>query len=210
MGLTRSAVVLAGVIAARGQALARVVSIRAVPDASEARLERLVRSHASAVLAYCTRRATFSDPQEAAAEVFAVAWRRLGNVPEGEEARYWLLGVARRVLANEERSLRRRSRLHARLGSLGEPHGLTPEMVILGRQEDREIIEAMGRLSRSDREILALVVWDEVPRERVAEVLRISVAAVNKRYQRALRRLARMLGAEAAPGKALLEEETPS
>jgi DNA-directed RNA polymerase specialized sigma24 family protein len=45
------------------------------------------------------------------AETFLTAWRRLDDVPAGDEARLWLYGVARRMLANQRRGARRRSSL---------------------------------------------------------------------------------------------------
>lgn len=57
------------------------------------------RTH-GALLGYAVRRVT--DPADAAdvvAETYLVAWRRLEDVPPGAQARPWLFGVARRVLA---------------------------------------------------------------------------------------------------------------
>ena len=48
-------------------------------------------------------------------EVFLVAWRRLDEVPSGEQARPWLYATARRVMANQARANARRSRLRERL-----------------------------------------------------------------------------------------------
>jgi len=68
------------------------------------------------LLAYAVRRVT--DPADAAdivAETFLVAWRRLDEVPPDEQARPWLFGVARRVLANYYRGEHRRVALGERL-----------------------------------------------------------------------------------------------
>ena len=56
-----------------------------------------------------------TDAQDAAAEVFLTAWRRLDQLPEGDEARAWLYVTARRVIANQRRSNRRRAALYDRL-----------------------------------------------------------------------------------------------
>ncbi len=74
------------------------------PTEREQRFETLVRQHSRPVLAYCLRRGAHADAHEAAADAFAVAWRKFDQVPAGEEALYWLLGVARRVLSNQQRS----------------------------------------------------------------------------------------------------------
>jgi DNA-directed RNA polymerase specialized sigma24 family protein len=60
------------------------------------------------VLGYVLRRCR--DPDDAAdvvAETFTTAWRRIEEVPQGDEATLWLYGVARRTLANHRRGERR-------------------------------------------------------------------------------------------------------
>jgi DNA-directed RNA polymerase specialized sigma24 family protein len=37
------------------------------------------------------------------AETFAIAWRRVDAIPAGDQARLWLYGVARNVLAEHRR-----------------------------------------------------------------------------------------------------------
>jgi RNA polymerase sigma factor (sigma-70 family) len=90
------------------------------PDGIDTRAEgefaRLYDEHGRDVMAYALRRA--AEPQDAAdvvAETFLVAWRRLHDVPAGLDARLWLFGVARRILANHQRGERRRARLRAEL-----------------------------------------------------------------------------------------------
>ena len=67
---------------------------------AEARFGELYGENMRAVLGYALRRC--ADPDDAAdvvAETFLVAWRRLGEVPLGDDGRPWLFGTARRVLA---------------------------------------------------------------------------------------------------------------
>ncbi|GAA3041226.1 RNA polymerase sigma factor [Streptosporangium longisporum] len=69
------------------------------------------------ILAYVRRRTdSHEDAADALAETFATAWRRLDGIPEGGDARLWLFGVARRVLANGRRAESRRSELVERFG----------------------------------------------------------------------------------------------
>jgi RNA polymerase sigma-70 factor (ECF subfamily) len=85
-------------------------------ELAEARFSRLYRDHEREILRYALRRSP--EPQDAAdvvAETFLVAWRRLGEVPAGGEARLWLYATARRVLANHKRGSVRRTRLAERL-----------------------------------------------------------------------------------------------
>lgn len=64
------------------------------------RFEALFKAYAADVMAYCSWRAgSASDAQDATAEVFLTAWRRVDAIPEGDAARVWLYATARRVLA---------------------------------------------------------------------------------------------------------------
>ena len=60
-------------------------------DRSRQRFDELFTAHSRDVVAYCSWRAgSASDAQDAVAEVFLTAWRRLDAVPEGDAARVWL------------------------------------------------------------------------------------------------------------------------
>jgi DNA-directed RNA polymerase specialized sigma24 family protein len=72
------------------------------------RFEALYGAHAGAVLAYARRRTSPANADDVMADVFLIAWRRLADVPRDE--RVWLLGVARRVLANQRRGHTRPAR----------------------------------------------------------------------------------------------------
>jgi RNA polymerase sigma-70 factor (ECF subfamily) len=85
-------------------------------ELASAWISDLYRDHAPEILGYALRRS--GDPDDAAdvvAEAFLIAWRRLGEVPPGDEARLWLYGTARHVLPNQDRGARRRDRLTERL-----------------------------------------------------------------------------------------------
>lgn len=161
--------------------------------ATDAGFERLYWAHHRAVLAYCARRVSRADAWDAASEVFLVAWRRPDDVPPGDEARAWLLGVAYRVLANQRRGSRRKAHLLERAaGARGEPP-LWPEELVIRNEEAREVIAALARLRLRDREILQLTAWEGLSPVEIAAVLEISRDAVDQRYSRAKRRLAREL-----------------
>jgi RNA polymerase sigma-70 factor (ECF subfamily) len=159
----------------------------------DAAFEALYSAHHRAVLAYCARRASRWDAWDAASEVFAVAWRRFGDVPATDEARAWLLGVAYRVLANQRRSGRRRRRLIQRAARAGDDGTLSPDAQLIRNKEEADVIAALSRLRPLDREILQLTLWEELSPVEIAVVLGISRAAVDQRYCRAKRRLAREL-----------------
>jgi RNA polymerase sigma-70 factor (ECF subfamily) len=139
--------------------------------------------HYPRVLAYARRR----SPEEAAdvvSEVFLTAWRRLDEIPA--DALPWLLGVARRTIANARRSAARRSSL-----PIADPASVSDaESTVMERAD---IAEAFRRLSERDREVLMLVAWDGLTPARAARVLGCSVPAFHVRLHRARARLARAL-----------------
>lgn len=142
------------------------------------------RTHA-ALLAYAVRRV--ADPGDAAdvvAETFLVAWRRLDDVPVGDDARPWLFGVARHVLANHYRGERRRHALADRLREdLREVAVPPPD----AGGSDVEL--ALRRLPDDDRELLRLVAWEGLARDEIALALGVPRATVRVRLHRARRRL---------------------
>ncbi len=153
------------------------------------RFRSLYGEYQPEVLAYFLRRLSRDDAVDATAEVFLTAWRRIDDVPLHPQARLWLFGVARNVLRNQQRSLRRRGRLWAKLSlTRGDPEPL-PESLVLRREEDQEVIAALGRLRSQDREVLTLRLWEEASFDDIAAVMRCSRHAAEQRYARALRRL---------------------
>ncbi len=85
-------------------------------EARRRRFEEIYTANHAAITGYALRRT--ENPDDAAdviAETFLTCWRRLGDVPDGGNARLWLYGVARRVLANHHRGERRQTALADRL-----------------------------------------------------------------------------------------------
>ncbi len=151
--------------------------------------------HHQAVLDYCRRRASFSDAEDAAAEVMAIAWRRRADVPSEYPLAY-LYGVAFRVLANQRRSVRRSIELARRVPP---DHPETPDEVVVVSAEAEEVLAALLRLRSADQEIIRLATWEELSRAEIAVSLGCSENAVTKRLNRALDRLAR--AARCHPGR---------
>jgi len=150
----------------------------------EARFTALFDATYQALLGYAVRRV--ADPEDAAdvvAETYLVAWRRLDDVPEGADARPWLFGVARNVLANYYRAGRRRTVLAHRLRET-----LRTDLPQLPAAPTAVGL-AMARLGEDDRELLRLVAWEGLAREEIAMVLRVPRATVRVRLHRARRRL---------------------
>jgi RNA polymerase sigma-70 factor, ECF subfamily len=160
------------------------------------RFEGLFRENYPLVRAYALRRSAPEVAQDAVAETFLVAWRRLDDVPD--DALPWLYGVARRVLANQRRSVDRGAALERRLTDAGVSGG-SPDPG--ERMADAELLRlAMARLSERSREALMLVAWHGLSGVRAARAAGCTKAAFAVRLHRARARLAAELAAlEAGP-----------
>lgn len=156
---------------------------------ADQQFESLFRSHHQTVLSYCRRRLAPSDAEDVAADVFAVAWRRLEAVPEGEAAKAWLLAVAYKTIGNHRRGSTRRSFLGGKLAAqrAGEPE--TPETRVTRREDDLRLVASLENLSASDQEILRLATWDKVSHAQIGVILGIRDDAVSQRLSRARSRL---------------------
>jgi len=154
------------------------------------RFETIWNEHRLQVLAYCLRRASSTDAEDACAETFLVLWRRLDEIPPPPKTLLWIYGIARRVLSNQTRAFHRRGRLHERLASLGVSPPSDPVDFVVQSAEDRKVAEAVGRLKPTDREIVRLDAWEDLSRVEIAEVMGMTRAAVDQRIHRAYQKLA--------------------
>jgi RNA polymerase sigma-70 factor (ECF subfamily) len=142
------------------------------------RFEQLFAAQYAAVAAYANRRASAADAEDVVAETFLVAWRRLADVPD--DAKPWLFGVARRVLANQRRAAGRRDALYERAAA---------SLTARGDAGDTLVLQALAPLSDRDREVLLLAAWDGLTTAESAAALGCSRAAAKVRLPRAKRRL---------------------
>ena len=139
------------------------------------------------VFAYVARRVP--DRQEAedvTAEVFAAAFIALPR-RRGSNGPYpWLLGIARRKIAD---ALRHRGRREGRTSALTEETpGAASDLpeAALARQERASLMrEMLAALPGDQREALLLHYVEDLPQAEIAVVLGRSPAAVNSLLQRA-------------------------
>jgi RNA polymerase sigma factor (sigma-70 family) len=145
--------------------------------------EALFKEHVAGIASYCLwQLRSPGDVDDAVAEVFLVAWRRLEDVPRGEAARPWLYGTARRVIANQARSQARRSRLQDKLSI----------QLAVSRDEDEpmagRVRDALGALDPRDREVLLLAEWEGLAPAEIAKVMHCPAVTARGRLHRARRR----------------------
>ena len=165
--------------------------------------EEMFTEHYWAVRGYVLRRSP-AAAEDVVAETFLVAWRRLDAV--GEDPLPWLLGVARRVLANQQRADRRRGALAAQMQRLLP--GQTPDWEPPAAMSD-ELAVAMVRLSPQEREALLLVAWEGLDGARAARVAGCSPVAFRARLHRARRHVATALAETAIAPNSSIAGESP-
>lgn len=174
---------------------------------SDTRFRKLYEEHYADIRSYCLRRLPIDAANDAATEIFIVAWRKLDKVPAGESARPWLFGVARNVIAHQHRSRAQLNRLRSKLEQTADPSLLesAPETVVVRRSEDQAVIDALNRMKPDDRELIRLKMWEELSHAEIGEVFGISAHAVDMRLKRAGKKLARHLSANFVRPQAIPE-----
>ena len=159
------------------------------------RLERLFEAHYAAVLAYGLRRAPRGVAEDVASETFAIAFRRIDDVPD--EPLPWLYGVARRVLANERRGQARRDRLDVRLRAVAPPPWVEADQGEVG-----EVLAALARLPEPELEAVMLTAWEGLTSAEAAIAAGCTGVALRARLSRARRRLSKLIDGDRAPADA--------
>jgi RNA polymerase sigma factor (sigma-70 family) len=165
--------------------------------------EELFSAHYWAVRGYVLRRGPSASTEDVVAETFLIAWRRLDSL--GDDPLPWLFGVARRVMANQQRAEHRRSALAARLRELvgGESSPWEPPAAM-----SEELAVAMIRLSPTEREALLLVAWEGLEPARAARAAGCSAAAFRARLHRARRHVTAALAETAIGPKSSIAGES--
>lgn len=147
------------------------------------RFDALFEAHKVDVASYCSwRSASRADAEDAVAEVFLVAWRKIDLIPQGDGARAWLYATARRVTANARRSIRRWDALYDRIAQDRSGEGPQPDVM---SEEDALVHEALAVLRERDREVLLLVEWEGLRPAELAEVLGCQEVTARGRLHRA-------------------------
>ncbi len=159
-------------------------------------------ANAGALLSYLERRIGIDDAPDALAEVMTVVWRREAELPvDATEARMWMFGIAKGVVANAARGAVRRAKLADRLRAvtalsgdavLGTPASATGPSADHGH----DVRDAISRLDPELADVVRLVHWDGFTLGEVAALEGLPASTVRGRYARAKRDLAVALGVQ--------------
>ena len=150
------------------------------PDTRE-RFESVAALVTEPVRRFLARRTDADTADDVLAETLLVCWRRLDDVPAGEEALPWAYAVARNALANAERSTRRQRRLAYRITVVDPPSEAVPEP---DPGQDR-VTDALARLRPDEADLIRLWAWEQLSPSEIATVLDLTPNAVSIRLHRA-------------------------
>ncbi len=161
------------------------------PPWSPDQFEDLFRSTAPAVRSYLRRHVEADAVDDALAETYTVAWRRLDRVPERPLP--WLLVVAHNMARRNWRSRRRAEALWFEAVRTHWHHPeASPEEELLRRDE---ALSALAQCSDLEREALLLTAWEGLAHADAARVAGCSTRAFTVRLSRARARFDRALTA---------------
>jgi RNA polymerase sigma-70 factor (ECF subfamily) len=142
------------------------------------------RYHSSMVALAYSMLADRDLAEDAAQEVFTIACRDMASLKRKDKFGAWLAGICRNVARQILRSRSKSAAVDVR-----------PNREDTDREERRsEVIrQAVWRLRPGERELIVLRYYDNMPYEQIAQVLDISIQAVNGRLIRAKRKIAEYL-----------------
>ncbi|MDP3952036.1 RNA polymerase sigma factor [Microbacterium sp.] len=148
-----------------------------------------ISTNATDLLAYFEYRARGAETADLLSETMATAWRRIDAMPDDStQARMWLFGIARNILANAERAAQRRWKLADKLRA-----HLTTATPLDDDQRTIEVRDAVSRLTPELRELVGLIHWDGFSIADAAGIIGIPASTARTRYQTARQQLARTL-----------------
>ncbi|WP_055474122.1 RNA polymerase sigma factor [Streptomyces pathocidini] len=174
--------------------------LTAAADGDQAALRALYDRHAAAMLRLIRRLTSDQGvAEELLQESWLAVWRSAAGFRGESSVRGWLLGVARRQAHNQLRKSR------PRLADLSEAHDVpdpapSVEDQVVVEAERTELLRAVRSLPAHLREVLALVLVEELAYPEIADVLGIPVGTVKSRMSHARRRLGSMLAATRLEG----------
>jgi RNA polymerase sigma-70 factor (ECF subfamily) len=153
------------------------------------RFEEVAALVTEPVRRFLARRTDADTADDVLADTLLVCWRRLDDVPHGDEALPWAYAVARHALANAERGARRQRRLAYRITVVDPPSEVAPEE----DAPDERVARALARLRPDEAELVRLWAWEQLGPAEIATVLDLTANAVSIRLHRARGKLRRLL-----------------
>jgi RNA polymerase sigma factor (sigma-70 family) len=143
--------------------------------------------HAEGIYRYAARRLGQQAAADVMSEVFLAAFRNRRRYDTGrQDARPWLYGIAVNVISEHQRAQRRHARVLAIVPGMPASDVVADEVVdrVTAAQLRPRIMQVLGELPGSDRELVLLVAWAGLSYEQAARALGIPLGTVRSRLHR--------------------------
>ncbi|MFG2339589.1 RNA polymerase sigma factor [Streptomyces yangpuensis] len=174
--------------------------IAAVARGDQTALRTLYERHAAAMLRLIRRLSSDQGVcEEILQETWLAVWRAAAGFRGESSVRGWLLGIAKRQAHNQLRRSRPQSVDLAEALDVPDSAPSVEDQVLRDAAQS-ELLTAVRALPEHLREVLALVLVEDLPYPEVASVLSIPVGTVKSRMSHARRRLGTMLTAKRLEG----------
>jgi RNA polymerase sigma-70 factor (ECF subfamily) len=176
--------------------------VSAAQQGSRVAANRLVRQHdgwVRGVIYGITGRRDLVD--DVAQQVWTQVWERLGSLNDPARLRAWLYSVARNAAIDASQERRRRGAvgLDFVVDGLGDGPGRNPARQAVGDEVYATLLRAVEALPALYREPFVLRHLEDWSYAQIAELLGLSVEAVETRLVRARRLLREMLSGKVEP-----------
>jgi RNA polymerase sigma factor (sigma-70 family) len=169
--------------------------VRSGDSVDVAEFDIVCRTNVAAIYRFCLTQ--LRDPmlaEDAASDVFIAALRAWPRIDQHSDLRQWLFRVAKNVVADHYRAVRRRERLSSVLERLHVSSSAPDPGTIAGLRDDvRHVGQAVSQLRRRDRVLLGLRVSGDLTHRDIARVMGMSEEAVRVAIHRALKRIREQL-----------------
>lgn len=129
------------------------------------------------------------DPEDVAQEAFVRLHGRARTLRDP----YAAVGYLRTTVVNLTRSRHRHLGVARRATDRPGPDAASAEHLVIGREDSRALVAAMGRLSPRHREALVLRYWLDLTEAEMAEAMRVSRGTVKAHVSRGLDALATLM-----------------
>jgi len=164
--------------------------VRRAQEGDAAAFEELLAAHRSSALRVATVvLGSAHGADDVVQDASVRAWRSVSGVDAERGFRSWYLRVVANTARNDRRSRSRRAALALRLAAQPGRDMADPEEHAVTDTDRRRVIDAMNRLDRDDRLVIALRHFEQLSESEMADVLGCPDGTVKSRLSRAMSRL---------------------
>lgn len=172
---------------------------RARAGDAEAFGELVTRHRPAAIRVAAVVLGTAEGAEDVVQQATERAWRALAGFQPDRPFGPWFLRIVANCARNDRRSRGRRAQLSVRATARDRAVVATPEDAVIADEDRRRVIEAMNRLSRADRLVIALRHFEGMSELDMAATLGCLVGTVKSRLSRSMARLRATLESAEVP-----------